>query len=249
MNRYRACGIHFGICLLIAGLVLTGMLLVWYPDPYFSALGAGGLLLLLLGVDVTIGPLMTLVVWKTDQRRLRFDLAVIAVLQLSALAYGLHVVYQARPVYLVFAVDSFDVVTARDLSAEELGKARNTAYATLSLTGPRLVAARNPDSRSEQEKILFSALSGGADLAQMPRYYVPYGELKDKVLARVKSIESLRKRHPEVEQYLAGLDADGSGAPSRLGYLPVRAAREPFTALVDRQTAEVVKLIPVDPWG
>lgn len=246
MTRYEASAIHLGICLLVAAVVLAVMLFVWYPDPYFTALGAGGLVVILLGVDVTIGPLITLVIWKTDQRRLKFDLTVIGLLQISALLYGLHMVLQTRPVYLVFAVDSFDVVRASDLNKQELKLAANSDYASLPLTGPRLVAANGPRDRAEQEKILFSALGGGADLAQMPRYYVPYGQLKDKIVPRVKSLDLLRKRHPEVDRYLAGLDAERS---AQIGYLPVRAAKEPFTALVDKRTAEVVKLIPINPWG
>lgn len=246
MTRYKASAIHLGICLLVAAVVLAVMLFVWYPDPYFTALGAGGLLLILLGVDVTIGPLITMVIWKTDQRRLKFDLAVIALLQISALLYGLHMVVQTRPVYLVFAVDSFDVVRASDLNKQELLLAAHTAYASLPLTGPQLVAARSPEDSKEQEKILFSALGGGADLAQMPRYYVPYADLKDKIVARIKPLDTLRKRHPEVDTYLASL---GGAKDEQIGYLPVRAAREPFTALVDKRTAAVVKLIPVNPWS
>ncbi|MBM3394173.1 MAG: hypothetical protein FJY37_05990 [Betaproteobacteria bacterium] len=245
MNRYKASAIHLGICLLVGALVLALMHHLWYPGPYFGALEAGVLLLIVLGVDVTIGPLITLVIWKTDARRLKFDLTVIGTLQVAALLYGLHVVYEARPVYMVFAVDSFDVVTASDLSEEKLTKAGNSEYAHLPLTGPRIVAARNPADPAEREKILMSSLEGGADLPQMPRYYVPYLEEKAQVLSRLRSLEMLRKKFPQVDTYVS---ADEK-ADERWGYLPVRTRRQAFTALVDKRSAEVVRLIPVDPWG
>lgn len=248
MNRYKASAIHLGICLLVAAVVLVVMMFVWYPDPYFTALGAGGLLLIILGVDVTIGPLITLVIWKTDQRRLKFDLTVIGIMQVAALAYGLHMVLQTRPVYLVFAVDSFDVVRASDLNPKELSLAANTGYASLPLTGPRVVGAKHPNDAKERESVLMSAMEGGADLPQMPRYYVPYADLKEKILPRIKSIDALRKKHPEVDKYLVDLRT-AQGGESNLGYLPVRAPRVPFTALMNRKTAEIVKLIPLDPWG
>ena len=54
------------------------MLAVWYPQPYFAAMGGATLILLLIGVDVVIGPLITLIVFDPKKKSLRFDLAVIA---------------------------------------------------------------------------------------------------------------------------------------------------------------------------
>jgi hypothetical protein len=62
------------------------MLAVWYPQHYFAAMGGTTLILLLIGVDVVIGPLITLIVFDPKKKSLRFDLAVIAVLQLGALS-------------------------------------------------------------------------------------------------------------------------------------------------------------------
>ena len=46
------------------------------------------LILLMIGVDVVIGPLLTLIVFDPKKKHLKFDLVVIAALQLAALAYG-----------------------------------------------------------------------------------------------------------------------------------------------------------------
>ncbi len=75
MSRWKAAGIHLSISILI-GLVVGALLFgVWYPPPFFHAAGADMLVLLLVGVDVVLGPLLTLIVFKSGKRGLKFDLA------------------------------------------------------------------------------------------------------------------------------------------------------------------------------
>ena len=117
LNRWQAAGSHLALSAIIGATVLAAMIFVWYPPPYFEAAGGNDLVLLMLGVDVALGPLLTLAVFnpRKGMGKLRFDLAVIAFFQLAALAYGVHVMFIARPSYLVFAVDRFDLVMANTL--------------------------------------------------------------------------------------------------------------------------------------
>src|SRR5262245_27659918 len=96
LTRWHASGIHLLISAAIAGIALSVMLLVWYPGPLFEACGGTGLLFILIGVDVVIGPLITLIIFRIGKRGLRFDLCAIAVLQLSALLFGSYVLFEAR---------------------------------------------------------------------------------------------------------------------------------------------------------
>jgi len=80
LNRWKAAAIHLGLSVLIAATVVTVMLLVWYTPPYFDTMGGTGLLKILVGVDVTLGPLLTLIIFDPRKKGLRFDLSVIAAL-------------------------------------------------------------------------------------------------------------------------------------------------------------------------
>ena len=91
-SRWQAAGTHFLICVAIAVVVVVLMLEVWYPRPLFEAAGGNGLLYILVGVDVILGPLLTLVVFKAGKRGMKFDLAAIAAVQVAALIYGCHIV-------------------------------------------------------------------------------------------------------------------------------------------------------------
>src|SRR5690606_32812168 len=96
--------IHLGISAAVAAVASALLMGVWYPPPYFRAAGAERLLLLVVAVDVTLGPLLTLIVFKRGKPGLKFDLAAIGVAQLLALVYGFHVMLLSRPVFLVAAV-------------------------------------------------------------------------------------------------------------------------------------------------
>lgn len=80
MSRYKAASIHFLACLAVGLGTLALCWFVWYPAPMLIALGGHEIFLLVVGIDVVVGPLLTLVVFKAGKKSLNFDLAVIAVL-------------------------------------------------------------------------------------------------------------------------------------------------------------------------
>jgi len=247
MTRCKASAIHLSICALIALAVLAWMLFVWYPAPYFEAVGAGKLSATIIGVDVVIGPLITLIIYNPLKKSLRFDLSVVALLQLGALLYGVYVVYEARPVYVVFNVDRFDVVAANELDPNERNKVSRPEFQSLPLTGPKFVGAVLPSDREERERILFAAV-GGYDLPNFPQYYVPYADRSAEAIARSKPLEELKKKRVKAQPKLAALEREFPAGARDLGFLPVRARKKDLTAIIDRRNGNVVTVLPIDPW-
>ena len=78
MSRWQAMLIHLGISAFIGTAVIAALLLIWYPPPQFSAAGVERFIYLLIGVDVVLGPLLTLVVFRVGKPGLKVDLALIA---------------------------------------------------------------------------------------------------------------------------------------------------------------------------
>jgi hypothetical protein len=105
MTRWKASAIHFTISLAVIGLTAAIIVWCWYPPELFGMAKAGILLGLLGGVDLVIGPLLTLLVYKQGKKLLKFDLTVIVLLQVAALAYGLQTVWHSRPVYIASTED------------------------------------------------------------------------------------------------------------------------------------------------
>ncbi len=120
MNRYQAFGIHFGISLLIFIGLVAMVFLVWYPGLLFDSEEGWKSLVLIAGVDLVLGPLLTLLVFNPGKKSLKFDLALIFVTQISALCAGSYTIHNNRPVAWVIINPEKGAMTiyARSLSPE-----------------------------------------------------------------------------------------------------------------------------------
>jgi len=175
MSRFKAFLIHLGISACIGALVLLAILWRWYPPPLFDADGGSTLTLPLIGVDLALGPLLTLVVFRSDKPSLRFDLSVIALVQASALAYGVWVSAQSRPVHLALLPQRARIVHANQLV--DAPKDGPFAHAPWLRFEP--VAAMLPDDARQRSDLLWSVLSGVPDIDYRPRNYVSLDAVPD----------------------------------------------------------------------
>src|SRR5579863_6651236 len=116
MSRSRAALLHFLLSVAIFSAVIIPLLLLWYPPPLFFADGGWYVIRVAASVDIVIGPLLTLVVFKSGKKNLNFDLGVIALLQIAALAWGVHLMYRERPLFLAFADDRFGTVARSQIT-------------------------------------------------------------------------------------------------------------------------------------
>jgi hypothetical protein len=247
MNRWQASALHLALSVAVAALVVTLMLLVWYPQQYFTAMGGDALILILIGVDVVLGPLITLIIFDPKKKGLRFDLAVIAALQLAALAFGVSVMFAARPVYNVFVGDRFEAIAANAVDAESLAKA-GAEYRTLPLTGPKIIAARPPDDAKRLSDIVLSAVSGGPDLANLPELYVPYAQLQRDAAKSARPLAGLAQRQPQEAAAIRSFVAASGRAEATMGFLPLKARNRDMAMVVDSTSGEIVGILPVYPW-
>ncbi len=245
LTRWQASGAHLAISAAIATAVLAVMLMVWYPPPLFEAEGGSGLLFILVGVDVVIGPLITLVIFKSGKPGLRFDLWTIAVLQSSALIYGCYVVSEVRPAFIVFVKDQFEIVSAVELAPADMQQARRAEFRRLPLTGPMLVAVEPPSDQKELQELLYLAIEKGRDMRHFPKYYVPYAEYQQKALARSRPLEQVRRSEPEIARIIEQYLADSGRKESDVRYLPLRTSRGWGAALVDAGSGDLVKMLLV----
>jgi hypothetical protein len=244
MSRWKACGIHLLLSAAVAAVVLTLMLTVWYPWPLFEIAGGGRLIFILTGVDVTLGPLITLIIFKSGKKGLKFDLTVIALAQLAALAYGIHTMFLARPVYIAFAVDQFELVTARDIDPQDLAQAARPEFKRIPLTRPRYIAVVPPTDPAERSRLV-EAVMKGKDLYMFPRYYVPYEQEAQSALKRAKPLGVLLKRAPEVVQDYLGSSGHTEGS---IKFLPLRSPHADAAVLLDAVSGVPLKILRVDPW-
>lgn len=246
-DRFFAAGWHLlisaGIAALAAGLVFG----LWYPGVFRQLAGGRELFLLVVSVDVVLGPLLTFAVFNRAKGwpHLRRDLAVIAALQLAALGYGMHTVYVARPVALVFEVDRLRLISALDVYEPELVQAR-PEYRQLPLTGPWLLSLRDAQPGAEKTDALMMALDQGVDMGQRPKFWQPYELSRAAVLAKSRPLNLLLTRYPHirasVQEALAAQKTDAAA----VRFLPLTGTRKgDWVALIDAQ-GRPVHYVPVD---
>lgn len=246
-DRLRAGAVHLGLSALVALGAVAVIFLLWYPESLAQTQGVSRLVLVLIAVDVTIGPLITVLIFNRAKKSLPFDLAVIACLQLGALLYGLHAIFIARPAIIAYNVDRFDVVPALDVEPQSLEKAQAAGKPGLPWWGPRIVYAQLPDDREARTSLLFSAAIGGPDLPQMAEWYEPYAEGREVVVKRARPLAELRD--------INGMDAqtwtrfiESFGRTEReLAYLPLRAKIKDGAVIVDAHTAEILRITLLEP--
>jgi hypothetical protein len=126
-NRYQAFAIHMTISLAIFFILLVCITQYWYPGILFDTGNGWKAIGLIVGIDLILGPLLTLIVFNPFKSSIKFDLAVIALVQIAALAYGTWTIHQTRPVALAFINTSFMTISANS----ELGKGLKEKIETL----------------------------------------------------------------------------------------------------------------------
>ena len=250
--QWRAKGRAFCIHLLISlGVAALAALLVfglWFPYPYRELAGGRQLFLLLLGVDVVLGPLLTFVVFN-PRKRLRekvLDFTVIGLLQLGALGYGLWTVSQARPVHLVYEYSRLAVVTAAQLADEQVQKAP-PGLRQLPLTGPTLLSLRPLQGAKEQFDSTMLAASGVPQAAQ-PELWQPYDAARTAILETARPLEGLKTKYPAETALIDRAIAETGKPADRLLYMPVLSRDTAWSVLIDADTARPVGFIPLDPY-
>ncbi|MBX3653803.1 MAG: pilus assembly protein [Ramlibacter sp.] len=245
-DRLRASGIHLCISLAIATLAALLVFGFWFPYPYREISGGRDLFLIVVTVDVVLGPLITLTIFNRAKpwTELRRDLGVVGVIQLAGLLYGLWTVALARPVHLVFEIDRFRVIHAVDVPAELLDRAPKELQ-RLPILGPTEIGLRPFRDSREQADATMIALRG-IPLGALPDLWQRYSLSRTAVLAAAKPVALLKTRFPaRASEIEAVLKSAGRQAGST-SFLPMAGRKSYWTAFVDPVTAEVVAFMPLD---
>jgi hypothetical protein len=195
MTRWKAAGSHFALSLLVIGGIAVTAFLLWYPHGLYKVAGLDRILLVMLGIDLTAGPLLTLIVYKRNKPSLKFDLAVIALAQAAFLAYGLHTLWGGRPVFLVATPETYTVVFANEIADGDLAEGSRPEWQRLSWTGPVLVATRMPQDPVQRRAAMEEFMAGGPGIERTPKYYMPLEDVAADILEHAEPAPDARDTH------------------------------------------------------
>ena len=246
-EKLVATGIHFLVTLTLAACAGALIFLVWFPDPFQTMIGGTELFMLVVGCDLALGPLISLVIYNSrkSRRQLLMDYSVVGAVQLAALVYGVFILAGTRPVYVAFNTDRLEVVTAREINDTELAAARNPAYASLPMAGPKFVGIDVPEK--DHNDALFQSLRG-LDEHMRPKFFVAYDAVIEKIRSHAKTIEELVKKHPEGKSAVENASRKLKVPASRVRWLPVHHSKGFWTALIDTESGKPLAYIDLDPY-
>lgn len=234
---------HFFISICISILVLLWIFNVWYPNPLAKATDVVHIFLMLLVIDVILGPILGFVIYKEKKKTLKFDLAIIFLLQFSALIYGLYSISQARPAWIAYNVDRFELIRINDLLEDNI-KDADVEFQKPTWLKPKFVGVEISKNIEEKNQNLFEEVLGGISIAQRPERYVDLIVVKPQIQERAQDLMQLKQFNEaaQVESILAKY-------PTANAWLPLKANAEDMVVLVNKDTAEVVKIVDLRPWN
>jgi hypothetical protein len=155
-------------------------------------------------------------------------------------------VFQARPVHLVYEYSRLAVVSAAQLTDEQLQNAPPELRA-LPLTGPTLLSLRPLQGANEQFDSTMLAASGVPQAAQ-PALWQPYDTARAAILETARPLAGLREKYP-AQAALIDSEIAKTGKPEAgLLYMPVLSRDTAWSVLLDAQTARPLGFIPLDPY-
>jgi len=237
---------HLVICGIIASASAALVFLLWYPMPYRALLGVGSIYVLLLVVDVACGPLLTLLLASPQKsvREMTFDLGLIALIQVGALAYGMHAIWLVRPAVLAFENDRLTVVSATELDSSDLLNAP-PGLRELPAFGVLKISTRKPASNSEFFQSVELSLAGVTP-AMRPSWWQPMSAQHGEMRSRARALSELIARRPGQELVLETAARQAGYAVDSLVYLPLTSSKTKEWVALLNDSLDMVGYAPVD---
>ena len=241
--RLKVAGIHLLISALVALIGIGLVFWVWHPNPLQKAVGVTHIFLMMLGIDVVLGPLLTLLVASSKEKKtLKFDLSVIAAVQLAAYLYGMHSIAVSRPVYIAFDKLRFEVVQA-DSVVRATDKTILPEYQSNPLFAPQWVSVRPYKDAAEQNQRTMLEMQEGISPSMMADLYQPLNDGWGGMLERKHGLDELKQYNP-AEQVAKELAA----YPQADSYLPMKAPSVDMVVLLDSRQKQVLGIVDLRPW-
>ncbi|MCO8047552.1 TfpX/TfpZ family type IV pilin accessory protein [Acinetobacter towneri] len=233
---------HLLLSFLVALLVIGLVFFIWYPSPLATAVGVMHIFLMLLVIDVILGPLLGLLVYKEGKKTLKFDLSVIILIQIAALCYGVFSIEQGRPAWLVYNVDRFELVRKNEIVDTNIQHAQ-PQFQKPSWFKPQYVATEFAKDTQQRNDEMFAEVFSGISISQRPERYVELIQAKTQIQQRALPLVELQQYNPktDVEKTLAKY-------PKADAWLPLKANAVDMVMLINKESASIIKIVDLRPW-
>ena len=244
--KLKAALVHLLISISILIISACFVFFIWYPGDYAKLSGVEKVFFYLILVDCLLGPLLTLLVFNPSKVKSVWlkDLSVISLLQISALVYGMFVVFDARPILLVFEGDRFRVVSSLNVNKNipKPGFLSSNGF----FSRPIIIAAHlsKPGDEDYLESVKLSMQ--GIYPSFRPERWITYRSAIDDVLNSSKKLSVLGTSNI-LNNFLEKNNVEGDD----YRYLPITVDNlqaENWIAIIDVKNGDLIKFLPINGW-
>lgn len=234
------------VMLAVAALVFN----IWYPPPFNQVQGGFTLFLIVATVDVICGPLLTMVFWNPTKthKEILSDLSLVVIIQIAALAYGLHAVAIARPLFVAYERDHFQVVSAADLRDADI-ITPSQKIQPYSWTGPKVIGVKLYDGSHPKflESVQLSLM--GVYPAFQPSRWLEYKAVQKETAERAHPLTDFISNQTSYKGSALTL-SKSSGVPSEhMGYLPLNGfMQSDWSVIIDKRDGRMLGYLPFNGW-
>lgn len=197
MTRYRAFAIHLGISLAIFTVLAYLVLAVWYPDLFFTTDGGWQGIRIIIAVDLVLGPLLTLIVYKHGKPGLKFDLTCIGVFQAACLIAGTWLVYSERPLAIIYVDGQFASVSKQTYLEARLPLPDFDRYPG---DYPKWLMVEIPEDINEHADFRMEMMERGQLMLLAVDRYAPFDSASPDFMAEAENLEELINKDSKTQQ-------------------------------------------------
>jgi len=244
MTKIKAFFSHLGISTVIFLAVLFLIIFEWYPPPFFSTDGGWQGIRIMVGVDLVLGPLLTLSVFKPGKPGLKFDLTVIGIIQACALSWGIWTIHHERPFGAVYAENYFSTVTGYEVSSYDKTKEK---LKKLGDKAPYWIFSNLPRNPDALQKIRLDAIHSGRPMFQLSEYYGPINSvaLREIKAQAIDMQKWLKGKAAAKQRYQAFMRNHGQQA--HLIFLPWHARKKYKIVVLNADTGKYAGTLDITP--
>lgn len=223
---------HLSCSLFIALLMIGLVFFVWYPAPLATAEGVTHIFLMLLTIDVILGPLLTFFVYKEGKKTLKMDLSIIVFVQILAMGYGVYSIAQSRPVWIAQNGNLFQLVRANAILAKDQSDAK-PEYRHDSWLKPQWVAVDTTHPKYHYY----------AEQTLVPNVYIQLSAAVPRIRQSAQPLETLIQFND-----ISEIEKEIKSYPEANSWMPLRTTGLGLVVLLNKEQGKVVGVVNLRPW-
>jgi len=213
-----------------------------YPGKLFDIDGGKQGLIIVALVDLVLGPLLTLIIYKKGKRGLTRDLWLIGTIQLSCLGAGMYITVGERPLAVILSYDGFHSVGTSSL--ELYGKDKDM-YSRWPGDTPKWLYVQLPNDPKERMKLQLSQMTSGPLYMQDDLLFALDDKNIDPAIYATK-LNAIIRIYPNMAENIKQIDEKLNKSGDGFSYIPLIGKYGQRYVILDNTRREIIGALPTD---